>query len=190
MRCEMVSLREGRPSTLKFLPLINTDDTDQRRSVEISWISEISGEVFMGLMTGGKGGGNKSLASKPNLLSALRVQTSSYGQVLPIVYGQNRISGRLIWSGDFAYVHAKGRRQGHGNWRRQCRHEHDVHIPDGCGHRTLPGADSEHSQCMGFAWQADDDQLVGAIYGARRRRDLSCGSAGRGDLSFRTRGKP
>lgn len=58
----------------------------------------------MGLMTGGKGGGNKSLASKPNLLSALRVQTSSYGQVLPIVYGQNRISGRLIWSGDFAAI--------------------------------------------------------------------------------------
>src|SRR6185437_13736649 len=104
MRCGMVSLREGRLSTLKFLPLINTDDPDQKRSVEISWISEISGEVFMGLMTGGKGGGNKSLASKPNLLSALRVQTSSYGQVLPIVYGQSRISGRLIWSGDFTAI--------------------------------------------------------------------------------------
>lgn len=55
-------------------------------------------------MISGKGGGNKSLASKPNLLSALRVQTSSYGQVLPIVYGQNRISGRLIWSGDFTAI--------------------------------------------------------------------------------------
>lgn len=53
---------------------------------------------------GGKAGGKKSLASKPNLLSALRVQTSSYGQVLPIVYGQNRISGRLLWSGDFAAI--------------------------------------------------------------------------------------
>lgn len=58
----------------------------------------------MGLMTGGKGGGKKSLASKPNLLSALRVQTSTYGQVIPIVYGQNRISGRLLWSGDFAAI--------------------------------------------------------------------------------------
>lgn len=58
----------------------------------------------MGIMAGGKGGGKNALAAKPNLLNALRVQTSSYGQVLPIVYGQNRISGRLIWSGDFAAI--------------------------------------------------------------------------------------
>src|SRR5438270_12915401 len=58
----------------------------------------------MGLMGGGKGGGKNALASKPNLLNALRVQTSSYGQVMPIVYGQNRISGRLVWSGDFAAI--------------------------------------------------------------------------------------
>jgi Putative phage tail protein len=58
----------------------------------------------MGLMAGGKGGGKNALAAKPNLLNALRVQTSSYGQVLPIVYGQNRISGRLLWSGDFAAI--------------------------------------------------------------------------------------
>ncbi|HYX52302.1 MAG TPA: phage tail protein, partial [Candidatus Limnocylindrales bacterium] len=57
----------------------------------------------MGLVTG-KSGGNKSLAVKPNLLSALRVQTSSYGQVLPIVYGQSRLAGRLLWSGDFAAI--------------------------------------------------------------------------------------
>lgn len=55
-------------------------------------------------MIGGKGGGNKALASKPNLLSALRVQTSSYGQVIPVVYGQSRISGRLLWSGDFTAI--------------------------------------------------------------------------------------
>src|SRR5947209_5343555 len=58
----------------------------------------------MGLMGGGKGGGKNALASKPNLLNALRVQTSSYGQVIPIVYGQNRVSGRLLWSGDFAAI--------------------------------------------------------------------------------------
>ncbi|HEX4605470.1 MAG TPA: phage tail protein, partial [Candidatus Angelobacter sp.] len=58
----------------------------------------------MGLMAGGKGGGKNALAAKPNLLNALRVQTSSYGQVVPIVYGQNRISGRLLWSGDFAAI--------------------------------------------------------------------------------------
>ena len=57
----------------------------------------------MALM-GGKGGGKNALAAKPNLLSALRVQTSSYGQVIPILYGQNRIAGRLIWAGDFAAI--------------------------------------------------------------------------------------
>src|SRR5258708_19481368 len=57
----------------------------------------------MGLI-GGKGGGKNALAAKPNLLNALRVQTSSYGQVIPILYGQNRISGRLLWSGDFTSI--------------------------------------------------------------------------------------
>jgi hypothetical protein len=58
----------------------------------------------MGLMGGGKGGGKNALAAKPNLLNALRIQTSSYGQVVPIVYGQNRVSGRLLWSGDFTAI--------------------------------------------------------------------------------------
>lgn len=44
----------------------------------------------MGL-TGGKSGGKNALAAKPNLLNALQVQTSSYGQVIPVLYGQNRI---------------------------------------------------------------------------------------------------
>src|ERR1051326_9426060 len=57
----------------------------------------------MALM-GGKGGGKNALAAKPNLLSALRVQTRSYGQVIPILYGQNRIAARLIWAGDFAAI--------------------------------------------------------------------------------------
>lgn len=58
----------------------------------------------MGFMGGGKGGGSKALASKPNILSALRIQTSSYGQVIPVVYGENRIAGRLIWAGDFTAI--------------------------------------------------------------------------------------
>jgi hypothetical protein len=57
----------------------------------------------MALMSG-KSGGKNALASKPNLLSALRVQTSSYGQVIPILYGQNRIAARLIWAGDFQAI--------------------------------------------------------------------------------------
>lgn len=56
------------------------------------------------MLMGGKGGGKNALAAKPNLLSALRVQTSSYGQVIPIVYGQNRIASRLIWAGDFVAI--------------------------------------------------------------------------------------
>jgi hypothetical protein len=58
----------------------------------------------MSLMSGGKGGGKNALAAKPNLLNALQVQTSSYGQVIPILYGQNRIAGRLLWSGDFQAI--------------------------------------------------------------------------------------
>jgi hypothetical protein len=57
----------------------------------------------MGL-AGGKSGGKSSLAAKPNLLSSLQVQTSTYGQVIPIIYGQNRIAGRLIWAGDFTAI--------------------------------------------------------------------------------------
>lgn len=38
------------------------------------------------------------------MLQTLRVQTSAYGQVVPIVYGQNRISGKLIWYGDFTPI--------------------------------------------------------------------------------------
>src|SRR5258707_7440172 len=57
----------------------------------------------MGL-TGGKSGGKNALAAKPNLLNALQVQTSSYGQVIPILYGQTRIAGRLLWAGDFTAI--------------------------------------------------------------------------------------
>lgn len=56
------------------------------------------------MMMGGKGGGKNGLAAKPNILSALRVQTSAYGQVMPLLWGQNRISARLIWAGDFASI--------------------------------------------------------------------------------------
>jgi hypothetical protein len=57
----------------------------------------------MGL-SGGKNGGSGALAAKPNILNALQVQTSSYGQVMPILYGQNRTAGRLIWAGDFTAI--------------------------------------------------------------------------------------
>lgn len=44
------------------------------------------------------------VSTQPNVLSTIRVQTSNYGQVIPIVYGQNRIPGFLIWYGDFTPI--------------------------------------------------------------------------------------
>src|SRR5206468_1952774 len=46
----------------------------------------------------------KPLATQQTILHALRVQASAYGQVVPIVYGQNRIAGKLIWYGDFTPI--------------------------------------------------------------------------------------
>ena len=102
----------------------------------------------MGIM-GGKGGGKNALAAKPNLLSALRVQTSSYGQVIPIVYGQNRIAARLIWAGDFqAIPHTsdnQSRRQRAGLRRRKRGHQYHVHVSNRCRHGLMPRADPEYA---------------------------------------------
>lgn len=50
------------------------------------------------------GTSRRPVSQQPSVLQTLRVQTSAYGQVVPIVYGQNRISGRLIWYGDFTPI--------------------------------------------------------------------------------------
>jgi len=44
------------------------------------------------------------LAQQPTILHALRVQTSAYGGVVPMVFGQARVPGKLIWYGDFTPV--------------------------------------------------------------------------------------
>lgn len=49
------------------------------------------------------GGGGTISTSEPRL-GALRVQQSSYGLSLPIVYGRTRIAGNLIWYGDFTAI--------------------------------------------------------------------------------------
>lgn len=46
----------------------------------------------------------KPLAQQRTVLHSLRVSTSAYGQGIPIVYGQNRIPGKLIWYGDFTPI--------------------------------------------------------------------------------------
>src|SRR4051794_6779796 len=44
------------------------------------------------------------LAQQPTILHALRVQTSAYGGVVPLLFGQNRLPGKLIWYGDFTPI--------------------------------------------------------------------------------------
>jgi len=50
------------------------------------------------------GGGGGTISTTEPRLGALKIQTSSYGQVIPLVYGQQRISGNLIWYGDFTPI--------------------------------------------------------------------------------------
>jgi hypothetical protein len=55
------------------------------------------------MMSGGKGGGG-SLSGQQPKLHALRVKTAAYGQIIPLMYGQGRIAGKLIWTGDFKSI--------------------------------------------------------------------------------------
>jgi hypothetical protein len=50
------------------------------------------------------GGGGTTITNAETPLSALQIQSSSYGVPIPIVYGQTRVSGNLIWYGDFTPV--------------------------------------------------------------------------------------
>jgi len=56
------------------------------------------------------GGGKKTSQSQaPTAVSALTVQTSTQGAVIPVVYGTQRVSGNLIWYDDFAaHAHSSG----------------------------------------------------------------------------------
>lgn len=59
-------------------------------------------------MSGLFGGGSKRSASTtpPPAVGAMRIQQSSYGVTIPLVYGTNRISGNIIWYDDFkSYAH-------------------------------------------------------------------------------------
>lgn len=50
------------------------------------------------------GGGGGTISTSEPRLGALQVQQSSYGVAIPIVYGRTRISGNLIWYGDFVAI--------------------------------------------------------------------------------------
>jgi hypothetical protein len=50
------------------------------------------------------GGGSSTISTSEPRLGALRVQQSTYGLALPIVYGRTRVSGNLVWYGDFVAI--------------------------------------------------------------------------------------
>lgn len=50
------------------------------------------------------GGGSTSINTTEPMALGLRVQTSAYGLAIPIVYGRTRITGNLIWYGDFTPI--------------------------------------------------------------------------------------
>jgi hypothetical protein len=50
-------------------------------------------------MSGLFGGG--TISNEAEKLATIRIQTSAYGRVIPVVYGTARIAGNLLWYGDF-----------------------------------------------------------------------------------------
>lgn len=58
-------------------------------------------------------GSSSNISTSAPMLGALRVQQSSYGVTLPIVYGRTRIPGNLVWYGDFkAIAHTETQNSG------------------------------------------------------------------------------
>ena len=47
------------------------------------------------------GGGSASSAPAPQRLSGVRMQSSTFGLPKQIVYGRHRITGNILWYGDF-----------------------------------------------------------------------------------------
>lgn len=46
-------------------------------------------------------------SQQPEMIKAVRLQTSTYGVVRPLVWGTARVAGNLIWYGDFYAVEQK-----------------------------------------------------------------------------------
>jgi hypothetical protein len=63
----------------------------------------------------GKHHNSKPLAQNQPKITSIRLQSSAYGAVVPLIYGTQRISGKLIWYGDFTPIaHAQQVRTGGG----------------------------------------------------------------------------
>lgn len=64
---------------------------------------------------GGLFGGGSTMSMEDERIGSMRVQTSAYGGVLPLLYGTTRITGNLIWYGDFvAHPHTESSGGGKG----------------------------------------------------------------------------
>jgi hypothetical protein len=48
--------------------------------------------------------GNTTISTSESRIEALALQSSAYGVTIPVLYGVNRISGNLIWYGDFKAI--------------------------------------------------------------------------------------
>lgn len=59
----------------------------------------------------GGGGGNQQQQAPA---SAFNVQTSAYGLPVPLLYGRNRLTGNIIWYGDFVAIPHKSKSAGKG----------------------------------------------------------------------------
>jgi hypothetical protein len=59
-------------------------------------------------------GGKTNNASQTQIAQGIRVQSSIYGKPLTVVYGTNRVSGNLIWYGNFQAIANKSQQGGGG----------------------------------------------------------------------------
>ena len=62
--------------------------------------------------------GKKSQSATANILSGIRISRNVYGDCVPLLYGTQRISGTIIWYGDFLATPASsnnGGKGGHGS---------------------------------------------------------------------------
>jgi hypothetical protein len=50
------------------------------------------------------GGKSSTISQTEDRISAIRIQSSAYGKVIPIVWGRTRVSGNLMWYGDFQAI--------------------------------------------------------------------------------------
>jgi hypothetical protein len=49
-------------------------------------------------------GGTTTISTVAPVAGNLRIQTAVYGSAIPLIYGTTRISGNLIWFGDFTAI--------------------------------------------------------------------------------------